>query len=175
MCAGMLLNICSVGEGGRNASEGGRRKTFRREVPEFAERMWYLEPGTVGEVKLGERWGDGLDLRIIEESSEICIGTRDGILKARTFARREGEDRWWRNAIDVMVVVPWEPIPGKGMQKLKSRARIAGAGAGEDIIAEQQMKKAMPRRMRFDIDDFDKYGFALGCPGCKATIEAKLE
>ena len=26
----------------------------------------------------------------------------------------------------------------------------------------------MPRRMRFDADDFDKYGYTIGCPGCRA-------
>ena len=128
-----------------------------------------MKPGTAGKGKLDERWGDGVFLGTIGESSGICIGTKDGIVKARTFARRGEEDRWSRKEVDEMVGVPWEQILGKGMREANSRAHIAGAGAGEDIIAAPQMREAMPRRMRFDMDDLDKYGFTTGCPGCKAT------
>ena len=82
----MPLNMCSVGEDGRTAYERRRGKQFRREVPDFGESIWYLKPGTAGKETLDRRWGDEVDLGIIEESSEIDIGTKDGILKARTFA-----------------------------------------------------------------------------------------
>ena len=127
-----------------------------------------MKPGTAGKGKLDERWGDGVFLGTIGESSGICIGTKDGIVKARTFARRGEEDRWSRKEVDEMVGVPWEQILGKGMREANSRAHIAGAGAGEDIIAAPQMRETMPRRMRFDMDDLEKHGFTVGCPGCKA-------
>ena len=76
MYAAMLLNICSVGEDGRTAYERRRGKKFRREVPEFGESIWYLKPGTSGKEKLDERWGDGVYLGIIEESSVIYISAR---------------------------------------------------------------------------------------------------
>ena len=105
---------------------------------------------------------------IIEESSEIYIGTKEGTIKFRTFARRGEADRWRKKEIEEMVGVPWEPAPGRGMKEVRSRAIIAGLGGGEDIIPEPQVRQAVPRRMRFDDDDLNKYGFTIGCPGCKA-------
>ena len=86
----------------------------------------------------------------------------------RTFARRGEKDRWRTKEIDEMVGVPWEPIPGRGVREIKSRVHIEGVGTGEDIIVEPQIREAIPRRMRFDLDDLEKYGFTVGCPGCKS-------
>ena len=65
MYAAMLLNICSIGEDGKTAYERRRGKRFKREIPEFAESIWYLKPGSTGKNKLDERWGDGVYLGII--------------------------------------------------------------------------------------------------------------
>ena len=174
MYAAMLLNICRVGEDGRTAYERRRGKKFRREVPEFGESIWYLKPGSAGKDKLDKRWGDGVYLGIIEDSSELYIGTKDGVIKVRTFARRGEEDRWRRKEIDDMIGVPWEPIPGQGVREVKSKVHIAGVGAGEDIIEEPQIRGATPRRIRIDEDDLQKYGYTLGCPGCKAKNRGNI-
>ena len=168
MYAAILINICSIGEDGKTAYERRRGKSFKREIPEFGESIWYLRPGSAGKDKLDERWGDGVYLGIIEESLEIYVGTKEGIIKVRTFARRGEADRWRKKEIEEMVGVPWEPVPGRGMKEVKSKVHIAGVGAGEDIIEEPQLRGAIPRRMRFDADDLDKYGYTFGCPGCRA-------
>ena len=168
MYAAMLLNICLVGEDGQTAYERRRGKKFKRELPEFGESIWYLRPGTAGKEKLDERWGDGVYLGVLEDSSEIYVGTKDGTIKVRTFARRGEEDRWREKKLQEMIGVPWEPIPGTGMREVKSRVHIEGAGAGEDIVEEAQVRASIPRRMRFDLDDLEKYGYTTGCPGCKA-------
>ena len=93
MYAAMLINICSVGGHGKMAYERRRGRPFKREVPEFAESVWYLKPGSAGKEKLDERLGDGIYLGIIEESSEFYIGTKEGIIKVRTSARG-GESDW---------------------------------------------------------------------------------
>ena len=67
-----------------------------------------------------------------------------------------------------MVGVPWEPVPGLGLREVKSKVHIAGLRAGEDIIEEPQLRQAVPRRMRLDMDDLERYGYTLGCAGCKA-------
>ena len=54
------------------------------------------------------------------------------------------------------------------MKKVRSRVCIAGVGGGGDLIQEPQIRQAVPRQMRFDMDDLEKYGYTLGCPGCKA-------
>ena len=143
-------------------------------MPEFGESIWYLRPGSAGKDKLDERWGDRVYLGIIEESLELYVGTKEGIIKVRTFARRGEADRWRKKEIEEMVGVPWEPVPGRGMNEVKSKVHIAGKGAGEDIIEEPQLRGAIPRRMRFDADDLQKYGYTLGCPGCRAKNRGEV-
>ena len=86
MYATMLVNICNVGEDGEAVYERRGGKTSKREIPEFGENVWYLKPGPAGKVKLHERCGDGVYPGIIEDSSELYIGTTEGITKVRTFA-----------------------------------------------------------------------------------------
>ena len=111
MYAAMLINICSVGEDSRTAYERLRGKKFKREIPEFGESVWYLKSGSAGKDKLDEGWGDGVYLGVIEESCELHIGTKEGFIEVRTFARRGEEHRWRKKEIGEMVGVTWEPIP----------------------------------------------------------------
>ena len=73
-----------------------------------------------------------------------------------------------------MIGVPWEPVPGRGMKEVRSKVYIAGVGSGEDIIPEPQIRGTIPRRMRFDMDDLEKYGYTVGCPGCRAKNRGEV-
>ena len=110
-------------------------------MPELGESIWYLKPGSAGKDELDERWGDGAYLGIMEESSELYVGTKEGIMKVRTFARRGEEERWRAKELEETVGAPWEPIPGRGVRELKSKVHIAGVGSGEDIIKEPRKDK----------------------------------
>jgi len=57
MYAGMLINICSIGEDGKTAYERRRGKSFKRDIPEFGESIWYLKPGSAGKDKLDRDGG----------------------------------------------------------------------------------------------------------------------
>ena len=87
----------------------------------------------------------------------LCIGTKEGIINVRTSARRGEDDRWRKKDIGEKMAVPWEPIPGQGMRAIKSKAHIAGVASCEDI-PEPQIRQAVPRRMRLDTWDLEKYG-----------------
>ena len=126
MYAAMLINLCSVGEDGKTAYKRRRGKRFKREVPEFGGSIWYIRLGSAGKDKLDERWGDGVYLGIIEESLELYVGTKEGIIEVRTLARRGEADRWRKKEIEEMVVVPWEPVPGRGLREVRSKVQIAG-------------------------------------------------
>ena len=108
-------------------------------MPEFGESIWYLNSGSAVKEKLEKRWADGVYLGIIEESSELCLGTKEGVIKVRPFAQRGEDDRWRAKELEEMIGVPWEPVPGKGMREVKSRVYIAGAGAGKAITDEPQI------------------------------------
>ena len=55
----MLLDIGIRGADGRSAWERIKGRKFVRELPEFAERILYLNPSSAGEEKLNSRWESG--------------------------------------------------------------------------------------------------------------------
>ena len=60
------------------------------------------------------------------------------------------------------------------MKEARFKVHFAGVGHGENIITEPQMRQAGPRRMRFDMEDLDKYGHTIGCPGCRAKNRGEV-
>ena len=42
------------------------------------------------------------------------------------------------------------------------------------MIPAQQVRQAVPRRMRCDMDDLDKYGFTIGCLGRRAKNRMEI-
>ena len=77
------------------------------------ERVYYLNPKSLGTNKLDERWGTGIWCGVLEETGEYLIGTSQGIVKARTFRRMSADnDRWNLEALQSMKGTPWEPCPG---------------------------------------------------------------
>ena len=99
----------------------------------------------------------------------MYIGTNDGVMMVTTVARRGEENSWRKKEIEELFGAPWEPIPGRGVREVKSRAHIEGIGTGDDVMKEPQIRTAMPQGRRLNIDDLEKCGYAIGCQGCKAT------
>ena len=60
------------------------------------------------------------------------------------------------------------------MREVKSRVYIAGAGAGEDIIEEPQVRGPIPRRIRIDDAYLQMYGYTIGCSECRARSRGDI-
>ena len=56
MYAAMLIDMRNVSDDGKTAYERHRWTSFRGEVPEFGESIWYLKSGLAGKDQLDERW-----------------------------------------------------------------------------------------------------------------------
>ena len=79
---------------------------------EFGESIMFLRAKSAGKDKFDSRWEDGIWLGIREESGENMIGTKDGVLKARTIKRKAAlEERWKNELVDQFRGVPWQPVP----------------------------------------------------------------
>ena len=87
------LNRYVVGADGKTARQRLRGRVFKSPVVEFGECVWYLKPKSVGKDKLHSRWGEGVWFGVREESGETLIGTREGVIKVRTFRRKAGAER----------------------------------------------------------------------------------
>lgn len=76
---------------GYTAFERWKGRTFRREIAEFGEKvMMYRIPHLKGKEKFEVRWSDGTYLGIRDESGEVRIGTKEGIIKVRVIRRKSG-------------------------------------------------------------------------------------
>ena len=72
----------SIGQDGSTAYSRVKGREFKKEIAEFGERVWYLQSGSAGKDKLGNRWGEGVWMGMRDNSGEHLIGTPKGIIKA---------------------------------------------------------------------------------------------
>ena len=107
-------NRYHVGRDGMTAQRRLKGRNFRKGICEFGECVWYLRPKSKGIHKLKSRWETGVYLGIRDESTEIFIGTEQGVIKVRTIRRKGSEEERWNIVqVDRMKGTPWEPQPGR--------------------------------------------------------------
>ena len=121
-------------------------KKFAREVAEFGEHVWYYKPGITGRDKLDVRWESGRRLGIRDESGQVIIGTRKGILKAGSVRRKPARETWNSDELTEMKGLPWDPTPGLGERETKSSVYEAGSIASRNDTRMSRMQEHPPRR-----------------------------
>ncbi len=73
------------------------------------------------------------------------------------------------NGIEGFNGSPWEPYPGAGGGlEIGSKVRLPVDSERININIEGRDEYA-PRRMRITKKDLEKFGFAVGCAGCRAA------
>ena len=112
--AAATLNRYLKGPDGRTPYSRLKGRNFRTEVAEFGECIWYLKPESKGKTKLKSRWETGIWLGIREESGETLIGTKEGVIKVRSFREKgTNQERWNQDVLKEMKGTPWQPVPGR--------------------------------------------------------------
>ena len=122
--AGITISLCRKGEDGRTAYERRRGERYLRELPDFGECVWHLKPESASVNKLESRWENEIFVGIREESNEILVMTKEGVIKVMTFKRRPEGERWNLEELANGKGLPWEPIPGREGIGIKSRVHI---------------------------------------------------
>ncbi len=173
----MVMHAASVISRGRKDEEGfsayrrWKGREFQRPVAEFGECVLYLPALSAGRDKFDVRWREGVWLGIRMESEESIIGTSEGVVKARDFRRKpENGGRWSKEGFNSFVGLPWEPYPGAGGGfEIKSKVRLPTSGEQFTETAKGQEETVARRRMRIKKEDLEKFGYTVGCPGCRAA------
>ena len=107
---------------------------------------YYLELKTKGVYTWEERWKEGIWLGVREQSGEIIVGTKDGVVKCRTFKRKATEEeRWDVKFLDEMVGVPWMPLPGRYNVDLQIKVKMP---EGSDDLVEMPVPREEVRLKR---------------------------
>ena len=104
--AAETIDRFAVGSDGKTNYQRRKGKKFGGSVMEFGESIMFLRAKSVGKEKFDSRWEDGIWLGIREESGENIIGTRDGVLKARSIKRRGTHaERWTDELFDLIALI----------------------------------------------------------------------
>ena len=102
-----------VGSDGMTAYERIRGKKYRRELPIFGERIYYLpmDRNRGRANKLSEKWLLGVYLGLKLGSNEVCIGTPTGVVRAAAVKRRASDKRFVWAELEAVVGTPRRPTP----------------------------------------------------------------
>ena len=131
--------------------------------------MWYKKVKSKRRGKLDARWASAVFLGVREESGEIILGTKDGVLKARSFRRKgSAEERWNKEEILGVRGLPWQPVPGGPGMDIRSSVRLPEE-RGEVRQPETEEREYRQRRFKIFRKDLATHGYTIGCPGCIAA------
>lgn len=168
--AAASINRYQVGADGKTRRERLKGKKWIREVAEFAECIFYKELKRKGKSSWEERWKEGIWLGIREESGEILVGTKQGVVKARSFERKSTEEeRWNPEWLDGFIGVPWEPIPGSRTLEIPVRVRLPQETETVIEFPESQERRHRDHRFKITKGILSRFGYTVGCKGCSAS------
>ena len=119
-----------------------------------------MNDGKDDRAKIEKTLMDGIWLGIKGRTGEHIIGTESGVVKAYTVKRRPEEERWSIEEVNKVRGTPGRPIPGRSEQRIPVRVRVP-----EKPIPKEE-GTSVPRGIRTEKRDFDKYGYTEGCERC---------
>ena len=123
--AAETIDRYAIGSDGKTNYQRRKGNKFGGSPVEFGETIMFLRAKSVGKDKFDSRWEQGVWLGIREESGEHIIGTKEGVLKARTIRRySEATERWKTELFDNFRGVPWKPVPGREGDQITIKASI---------------------------------------------------
>ena len=151
-----MMNRVQVGRDGWTSYRRLKGKEFKRDGAEFGECVMYMVLESEGRDKGESRWREGVFLGFREESGEVFMGTKEGVVKARTM-RRFGTEaaRWNVETFGAFVGVPWEPVPGRGEVEVEPQIREEREDFGEAM--EGETKEQQVRRIKISRNDIKKF------------------
>jgi hypothetical protein len=170
----LILNRHEVSRDGRTAYERSKGKKSRLEGLEFGEQvMWRRKPVGNNLAKLSVMWDFGTYLGVKGSTGEIIIGTEGGVWRTRTVRRRPEEFRWNAAEVDKVKGVPWDRhVNKKGDEVVEPGGGMVMMPAELQEQEKQAVREelSIPKAFHTSKEDYDKYGYSRGCPGCRALL-----
>ena len=169
--AGWLLTRGEVGHDGKTAWERSRGKEAKIPGMEFGEGVLWKrrrEGGPLG--KLSCMWDDGVFLGVKGTTGEYIIGDVKGVWRTRTVRRKPESERWSRKNIGRVVATPWKmkvDEAGDG-EEMRTAVRVMDKDYVDAETREAHEK--VPRNVYIRVEDLDRLGYTMGCPGCKSIL-----
>ena len=168
--AAMLHNRYQKGEDGRTAYQRQKGRTCQIEVVPFGEKVLYKKLKKEEERKraVESDWETGVWLGHSRASSEVLIGTKDGVVRAWAVKRLPEGEQWCAQALTDMKGTPQRPDPTKPGTYIPIRVEIEVDGP---VPVMPEMRPArnddVPKGVYFKRKDFEEHEYTEGCEGCR--------
>jgi len=159
-----LLNIKNRGADGLTGWARTRGRPFAQKILGFAEMVLYKfptkGPGSAPDGNMGARWGEAIFLGFSRASNTYILGTKDGIITARSISRQPVPNRWSHEALSSLKSMPWSE-----RQRHQPEVRFQDPAAEPDEVPDTATP-AQVRRFRINAADLREHGHTDGCPQC---------
>ena len=167
--AGNILSLFEVGSDGRNPYQRLRGKKMKQPLVEFGESVHFLIPdhGSLG--KMESKWRNGIYLGIRMESSEMLVGTSEGVFKVRSIRRKPDGQRWDADQVCSVIGVPWKPYQFTDNDRLLIRLQKRSDSKEVEVKERPPDEDPAPRGIIIGKKDLITHGYTPSCPGCYAA------
>ena len=142
---------------------------MRMELVEFGEQVQLMPLYVKKQGKLEPRWLYGTYLGIRMESSEVLVGTDNGVYKTRSVRRRTEDMRWSAEAVNSILGVPWKPYHITDDDKLLIKMPMEPSKPDVEVSERKVELDPAPRGFSINKRDLINHGFTPDCPGCYAA------
>ena len=159
------------GDDGKIAYERQKGRKCNLEVVPFGECVHYRRLGAGdNKNKLESSWEEGVWLGHNRGSSEVLIGTPEGVVRARAVKRRPEDERWRADAILNVAGTPAKPNPQMPGHDIPVHIHVQFDAdqslPGEPAPARVETES---RRTYLKARDFQKHGWTEGCKGAEGS------
>lgn len=128
--AGIITRYVEVGKSGSTAAQIIRGSRAHRNIAHFGEKVMYQRAKISSPPKcnMEDNFKEGVFLGMRLRSDEILIGTKNGVIKARTVRRKAEQERWDKDLGKAMRGTPQVPVPGRGGDHIPTSIAVARDG-----------------------------------------------
>ena len=116
------------------------------------------------------RYQPGVWLGVRPQTSEVIVGTDNGVFKARSVRRLPDSEKWCAETLKNITGTPWKPSDYDDSDKIRVRMPEPVVLEPEAITRGGDVE---PRRFKIEKRDLEKYGHTRHCPGCYASLNKK--
>jgi hypothetical protein len=146
------------------------------EVVLFGEKVMYKKLQQTGQRKniLDTDWEEGLLLGHTRTSTEVLIGTAEGVVRAWAVRRKVEDERWSGATIKEMKGTPARPDPNMSGIDIPIRIKVTmdfPNAVAEPIVPQRNEDQS--RRAYLKKNDFVKFGYDEDCEGCRKLSAGK--
>ena len=114
--------------------------------------------------KMETEWDTGYFIGINSRSAEYLIAKGSGVFSTTTIRRHQDDKAYGPDILKEVTILHRDYV----MHGAESTPTDVRPHTAATPIPNTEVAPMMPRRIRLRMEDFVKYGYTVGCPGCES-------